>query len=164
MNLPRTTYLVILSGSLAWCAAILLAPHLATASAPFAEFLYRGFHHICHQLPERSFHLLGEKLAACSRCSSIYFAFLLGVVIYPLLQHSITPLLQHSRGILVAALLPMLIDVALEFLGIHESTYATRTITGIIFGIVIPFFVLPAAIEGVQQLVAPKRITFREPS
>ena len=168
MTSPRTTYAVIFFSALAWCSAILLAPYLAASSSPFAEFFYRAFHPICHQLPERSFHLFDEKLAVCSRCSSIYFAFFVATIAYPIItptllrkesfgQHSNTP-----RSLLLAALLPMLIDVGLDFLGIYASTFTTRTITGAVFGFVLPFFVLPAAIEGVQQLVTQKQITIVE--
>jgi uncharacterized membrane protein len=161
MTSPRTTYAVIFFSALAWCSAILLAPYLAASSSPFAAFFYRAFHPICHQLPERSFHLFDEKLAVCSRCSSIYFASFVATIAYPI----ITPTLQHSntpRSLLLAALLPMLINVGLDFLGIHASTFTTRTITGAVFGFVLPFFVLPAAIEGVQQLVTQKQITIVE--
>jgi uncharacterized membrane protein len=159
---PRTTYSIILVGAMVWCAAILLAPYLAASSSPFAVFVYQAFHPICHQVPERSFHLFGQKLAVCARCSSIYFAFLMGVALYPFINPSIHCSNNPTRGILVAALLPMLIDVGLDLLGIHESTFVTRTMTGIIFGVVIPFFVLPDAIEGVQQLASQKKITITQ--
>ena len=170
VTLPRVTYAVMLAGALAWCGAILLAPYLAALSSPLAEFVYRGFHSICHQLPERSFHLFGEKLAVCSRCASIYFAFLLGVTAYPVLHYfgdkrldSLNrPFALHrpapDRAVLFFALLPMLIDVGLDFLGIHASTFSTRTLSGVAFGIVIPLFILPAAIEGVQQIASSKSI------
>lgn len=162
MNLQRTTYLVILVGALAWCSAILLPTLLAgTSSSWINDFIYRFFHPICHQLPERSFHLFGEKLAVCSRCSSIYFAFLIATIVYPI----ITPTLQYSctpRSLLFAALLPMLLDVGLDFIGIHSSTFFTRTITGSLFGIVVPFVVIPVAIEAVQQIFATKPFTIVE--
>lgn len=172
MTSPHTTYAVILLGALAWCSAILFVPYLAASSSPFAVFVYQAFHHICHQLPERSFHLFGEKLAVCARCATIYFSFLIATTLFPFIvrtesfgQRSNTPSATPHRNILLLALLPMVIDVGLDFLGIHESTFATRIITGIIFGGVIPFFILPAAIEGVQQLRASRRrIAINEPT
>jgi uncharacterized membrane protein len=161
MTLPRITYTVILSCTLAWCVTILLAPYLASSSSPVAGLVYRAFHPICHQLPERSFHVFGEKLAVCSRCSAIYFAFLIGVFAYPFIHRPKNAAQQYatpSRIVLLIALLPMVIDVGLDFLSIHESGFVTRTITGALFGIVIPFFVVPAAIEGVEQIAASKRI------
>jgi hypothetical protein len=38
-------------------------------------------------------------------------------------------------------------------LGIHVVTNATRAITGAMFGLIIPFFVIPSAIEAVTHLL-----------
>ena len=161
MNTSRKTYALILAGALLWCGSILLAPYLAASSSPLAAYVYQAFHPICHQLPERSFHLFGAKLAVCSRCASIYFAFLFGILLYPCVR-TLSNIQTPHRNILVVALLPMLIDVGLDFVGVHASTFFTRTLGGTLFGIVVPFFVLPAAIEGVQQLVTQKQITIVE--
>ncbi|MBX2991115.1 MAG: DUF2085 domain-containing protein [Bacteroidetes bacterium] len=159
MNLPRTTYLVILVSAFAWCTAIVTAPYLAAAASPLSVSVYQIFRPICHQLPERSFFFFGEKLAVCSRCSSVYFAFLAGTFVFPFLHRRISPLFHNSvrtRFVLFAVLLPMLLDVVGEFAGIHDSTFLTRTITGALLGLVLPFVILPAAIEGVQQLVVQR--------
>lgn len=157
MHLPRRTYLILLAGATAWCAAILLAPYLASASSWYTEFLYRFFHPICHQLPGRSFHLFGEPLGVCSRCASIYFAFLAGTLAYPFFHRRVVrPVhdMLHPRNVLMVAVLPMVLDAGLEMLGLRESTFLTRTLTGGVFGLVVPFIILPAALEGVQQIVA----------
>ena len=161
MSLPRITYSVVLVGAIVWCSAIVLAPYLAAASSPFAGLVYACFHPLCHQLPERSFHLFGEKLAVCSRCASIYFGFLFGVVVYPLTCKLTNTEIPH-RNILFLAACPMVIDVLLDMFGIHDSGLVTRTCSGLLFGCVAPFFVLPAAIEGTRQLVTNKPITINE--
>ena len=157
---PRKTYVLILTGAALWCGLILLAPYLASVASPLSEFVYRSFHPICHQLPERSFHIFDEKLAVCSRCSSIYVAFLVGILAYPFIRLPNNPFLQHSNApvlhnltkpsVLIVTLLPMVIDVGLDMVGLHESDAVTRTLTGTLFGFVVTFFVLPAALEGVQ--------------
>ena len=155
MNLARATYIAILAGTTLWCAALLLAPILDASSL----FLWGGmvrdfFGKICHQLDERSFHLFGRPLAVCSRCATIYFAFLIGTLLYPLLRSLKSPVLPR-RYWLVVALAPMLIDVAVEMVGIHEATNMTRALTGGLFGLIIPYFIIPAAVEAVQQLFNP---------
>ncbi len=157
---PRKTYVLILAGAALWCALIFLAPYLASVSSPAGEFVYRSFHPICHQLPERSFHIFGEKFAVCSRCSSIYFAFLAGTLVLPFIRISGNSFLQHSgdtlfrgitaRSVFIVALLPMVLDVGLDMIGLHESNVITRTLTGVAFGFIVPFIVVPAALEGVQ--------------
>lgn len=155
MNILKSTYAVLLVGACAWCMAIVAAPLLAENFAGYT--LYQAFHQICHQLPERSFHLAGESFGVCARCTSIYFAFLIGIVAYPFFK-SLDDVRIPSRALLVAAMLPMLIDVGLGVLDIHESSLATRVFTGAIFGLVLPFIILPVALEAVQQLVKPPTI------
>lgn len=153
MDVSRRTYFVILAGTAIWCGTIILAPFLGASTSPISAVVYQFFHPICHQLPARSFYLFGEKLAVCSRCSSIYFAFLFVAAVYPFIRSLTNPTIPH-RNWLMLALLPMLIDVGLEFLNLHNSTFVTRTLTGAIFGGVVPLYVLPAAIEAVQQIFA----------
>ncbi len=85
---PRKTYAFILGGATLWCGAIVLAPAFAAwQSLPpwVSSLLYRFFDPVCHQIDGRSFHLLGFPLAVCSRCSSVYLAFLAGALLYPLI-------------------------------------------------------------------------------
>ena len=53
-----------------WFAAILAAPGAEL------EWVYRFFCAICHQAPDRSWHLAGLPLPVCIRCTSIYAGFL----------------------------------------------------------------------------------------
>ena len=62
----------------AWPMALLLAPVAAARPQPsslgyaFALVIYAAGSLICHQRPERSFHLLGAQLPVCARCMGIY--------------------------------------------------------------------------------------------
>jgi len=154
MNLPRLTYLSILIGTSIWCLAIVLAPVCMTLPAPFASggaVVYSVFHPICHQIPDRSLVVAGHPLAVCLRCSAIYFAFLAATLLYPLVRDLRRPVIP-PRWILVLALLPMVLDAVPGMVGLHDITVTTRLLTGAIFGVVVPFFVIPAAIEGIVQL------------
>jgi uncharacterized membrane protein len=151
---PRKTYGIILTGTLLWCGAVVLAPVFAAWDAVpprVASLLYQFFDPICHQIDGRSFHLAGFPWAVCSRCSSIYLAFLAGTLLYPLL-YDLHRRAVPSRALLLAALVPMVLDAAAGFLGLYETSYLTRTLTGALFGLVLPFFIIPVAIEGVSQL------------
>ena len=64
-----------MTGAATWCLAIVAAPYFHLAP------VYLFFSTICHQLPGRSWHLHGEPLAACIRCTSIYVGFLAGLVV-----------------------------------------------------------------------------------
>lgn len=153
MSTSRRVYAIVLIAVSFWCACILAAPllkSLSDSSAPVASIIYRFFSRVCHQLDERSFHLNGHPWGVCIRCSSIYGGFLLGVLLFPLLQgfvkRSVLP-----RSWLVLASLPMVVDVALGFSGIHDSNTWTRLATGLLFGVAAPFYLLPPLFDAVAQ-------------
>ena len=45
----------------------------------FIGFSYAAGSLICHQLPERSFHLFGVQLPVCARCTGLYVGGALGL-------------------------------------------------------------------------------------
>ena len=162
MRAPQLTYATILVGAVLWCAGFFLAPLLILSSGPLVpvgEFLYQVFRPICHQIDHRTFHVLGVPLAVCSRCSSIYSAFLAGVILYPFIRQ-IDTTSTPSRWLLAVAISPMLLDVAGGMLGLFATTFVTRAVTGAIFGAVIPFYVIPAAVEAAVQISSPSSNSF----
>jgi hypothetical protein len=53
---------------------------------------------------------------------------------------------------IVVAVAPMVLDVILEATGVHESTNAVRAVTGAWFGVLLPFLIIPGAVEGISLL------------
>jgi len=156
MSKVAFAYALALAGTVVWCALVVAAPycaHLGGPWAPIGETIYVGFHRICHQLDGRSLHLFALPLAACSRCTAIYFAFLAGTVVYPFLRSLRTPQ-TPSRLTFILALMPMLIDVGLALSGIHESNQLSRLLTGTWFGAMLPFVVLPVYLGAVHEFSA----------
>src|SRR6267143_3050079 len=108
-------WLMTASVSVALVALIVGAP-LAQAEghSQLASAIYKAFSFVCHQIPERSFHLAGHKFAVCSRCSGLYAGFAVTVLVYPLarsLERTDTP----SIVWLILATLPLGIDFALGY-------------------------------------------------
>lgn len=137
---------------LVWFSLILIAPvakanGLVVVSSP----LYHFFSFICHQLPERSFHVEGEQFAVCSRCFGVYFGLLFGFVVYPLLLpiDGVEPL---PRFWLFLSLIPLTIDWSLTIFGIWENTQLSRFITGLILGVACATFIIPALVEIKRNL------------
>ncbi|HXG38241.1 MAG TPA: DUF2085 domain-containing protein [Bacteroidota bacterium] len=153
MNSSRRVYFIFLILVAGWCSLILAAPMLQSFSGqtqPLAALLYRFFSRICHQLAERSFQFNGHPWAVCIRCSSIYGGFLFGLLLFPLLQGFAKRRIP-SRAWLLLACLPMIVDVALGLSGIHQSNVWTRLVTGLLFGVAAPFYLLPPLFEAVAQ-------------
>ena len=134
-----------------WVLAILLPPLLAagggdTSAAPF----YKFFSFICHQLPDRSFHLLQHQFAVCSRCFGVYFGLFAGLAAYPMIRDvdDIEPL---PRIWLFASMVPIAVDWSLGVFGIWENNHASRFVTGLILGFACAIYIVPALVEIVRN-------------
>src|SRR5260221_9411438 len=79
-------YFAIVAAVFLWCAALVTIPLARAAGVSAASRGYDFFSHICHQEDARSLHFAGYPMAVCARCSAIYFAFFLGVLLSPLLS------------------------------------------------------------------------------
>jgi uncharacterized membrane protein len=126
---------------------IVVAP-LAAASGhgEIAAAIYRGFSVLCHQRPDRSYFIDGQKLGVCSRCTGIYFGYALTLLAYPLLR-SLRTTTPPARKWLLLATLPLLIDFSLTFFGVWENTHTSRLLTGLLLGSVAVFYVMPGIVD-----------------
>jgi uncharacterized membrane protein len=135
---------------LVWMALIVGAPvALAHGYTDLAAIIYKGFSPLCHQIPERSFHLEGHAFAVCSRCTGIYAGVAAGVIAYPLmrsLRRTDTP----ARFWLLLATLPIILDWTVGFLGIWENTHLSRSLTGGLLGAVAAFYIVPGLMDVLQ--------------
>ena len=152
MRSERLTHAVILAGAALWCMLSLAAP-LSTAptAAPLGALVYAFFRPVCHQIDARSFHIAGAPLAVCARCTSIYFGFLAGTIVYPALRGALR---RHTPGrlFLAFALAPMALEVAAEIAGLSEFSNVVRAFTGAWFGICVTAVILPGAAEGAAEI------------
>jgi uncharacterized membrane protein len=140
-----------------WCAGILAAPLLTHAGMHrSADIVYSVYSRVCHQNDVSSFHIHGEKFGVCIRCSAIYFGFLLGLLIMPL-SGALKRLRIPKPALILAVILPMVIDAVLNDLGLHASTTMTRVATGLLFGGVMPWCIIPLLIEACLQLIQKKK-------
>jgi uncharacterized membrane protein len=132
--------------------AIIGAPLLQSSGhSAFAFKIYRAFSFVCHQIPERSFHLYGSKFAVCSRCTGIYAGIALAVLAYPLtrsLKRTDTPRLVW----LFLAAAPLAIDWSLGYFSIWENNHASRFATGFLLGAAAIFYILPGLVELSSRL------------
>ena len=87
----------------------------------------------------------------CVRCTGIYFGFLIGTIVYPFIIGFKTRDTPH-RWILIVALLPLGIDGFTQLIGLRESTNDLRIITGMFFGMLTAFFIVPVFFQIYDEL------------
>jgi uncharacterized membrane protein len=129
-------------------ALIVAAPVLWT---PMAGVMYAAGAFICHQLPDRSFHLQGAQLPVCARCLALYGGGAVGSVIGASAvvrgwSHRGQPLLARAWRWrwTVAAAIPTLVTIVIEWgLGWPMSN-SVRAVAAVPFGVAVAFVVVSA--------------------
>lgn len=143
----RIVYAVLLAATAGWLSAIIAAPALlARGHITTALTLYQTFSVICHQLPARSLNWHEFPLGVCSRCTGIYAGFAVGLLIYPLVR-DLREMRFPPRALLLSALLPMTLDVLVDWAGLRANTFFSRSATGALLGAVLAFYILPGLVE-----------------
>lgn len=128
--MKNRAYAALLAGSSLWCLSIIVAPLTGLSG------VYSFFAIICHQDPARSWHLLGEPLPVCVRCTSICFGFLAALWL------RVSPRTQWLRiafAVMICEFLMarMVADAAI-----------VRSLSGILFGVAAAPFVR----QGVEEM------------
>jgi uncharacterized membrane protein len=124
--------------SLAWLAALIVTPF---APASVATVIYAVCSVICHQIPERSFHLAGFQIPVCARCLGIYAGAAFGacaVVLGGLVSGSRRWQLlsaHMARTLFIVSALPTLRTIALEWSGMWAGSNVVRSSAGIALGV-----------------------------
>lgn len=78
--MPRLLAVVLTGAAVMWMVVLLSLP-LWSARLPIASaVVYGGGSFVCHQRPARTFHMAGQPLAVCARCTGLYLAGMLGAV------------------------------------------------------------------------------------
>ena len=128
--MKNKAYAALLAGSTLWCLSIIAAPVFGLSA------VYQFFSTICHQDPSRSWHILGEPLPVCIRCTSIYFAFIVSLWLG----------LRANVGWLRIALAFMIVEFAVARLFVDAAML--RSLSGILVGLSAAPFVR----KGIEEL------------
>ena len=125
-----------------WLSLLILAPVLPV---PIAATLYALGSRICHQRPERSFHLFAAQLPVCARCAGIYAGAAAGSLL--MLSASVRDqLCRYSpRTVLFAGALPTLLTIIIEWGGAWAGANDARAAAGMPLGLAVAFVVARAA-------------------
>jgi uncharacterized membrane protein len=167
----------------------LLAPVFMNAGWTLpGKVIYAIYRPACHQMPTRSYFFggpqlvytpeqlaaagvdinplaraigneqVGWKVAFCERDVAIYASIFLAGLVFGLVRRKLGKWQMPFRYYLIF-LVPMGIDGVLQLIGLYESTWVLRTITGTIFGVGSVIFAYPYLEQGfadVRQTVNNK--------
>lgn len=100
---------------------------------------------ICHQIEERSLTISGETLSVCARDTGIYIGIFstLSYLFFSKKKKSITIPSVRISFFLLLFILPLMLDGLGSYLHLFESNNLRRLVTGISFGLVLPYFLYP---------------------
>jgi uncharacterized membrane protein len=142
-------YALIASGSVLCLATIFLAPLLKNQLPFLSDLIYVSYSPLCHQIPSRCFVLSGYPMAVCTRCLGVYGGFLLGVCFYPVFMDLRSRSLPPKEVIIVMSA-PIVIDTAGNLLHFWMTNEWIRLLTGILWGSMLPFFLIPGMMDLVH--------------
>jgi uncharacterized membrane protein len=104
-------------------------------------------------LEQRQFHgneLLGYKVAICQRDVAIYMAVLLAGLLFGLVRQRL-PTLKLRWYLLL--LIPIGLDGGTQLVGLRESDWLLRTLTGALFGIASVWLAYPYIDDAMQDVL-----------
>ncbi len=133
-----------------WLTLILTSPvALSRGRLPALTLaVYQAGSLVCHQRPERSFHLAGVQLPVCARCFGLYLSGAAGLTVASRSRRALSA--RAARTLLALAALPIATTVALEWLGTIQTSNVQRMLTGFPLG-------FAAGVVIVRSLSSPPR-------
>lgn len=150
-----------------WAAAVpaaaLAASRTPSGHAPigyaFALLVYEVGGVICHQRPERSFHLFGAQLPVCARCAGIYLGAAVAAMLasIPSRTSPFTPPFSihaaHFRLLLLLSALPAAATLLFEWTTGQMPGHWVRAASGVCLGAAIAWIVCRASAEPGRNVI-----------
>lgn len=130
--MSRLLAVALTCAAVVWAAAVLLVPMRGRGDVPLlAPLVYGAGALVCHQRPERSFHIVGSRLPVCARCAALYLSGAIGVLA-GWLGGARAPRRPGAR--LVASALPVALTVMLEWAGAAAPGNLVRAVSAVPLG------------------------------
>jgi uncharacterized membrane protein len=129
----------------------ILAPILmAIGAADLSAAIFQAYALTCHQMPSRSFFILGYQMAYCERNTAIYLAMAGAGLAYTRLRpRGLGPLPWRWYLLLI---LPMAVDGFTQLFGWRESTWLLRVVTGSLFGAATVWLAFPYLQQSFDEI------------
>jgi uncharacterized membrane protein len=131
-------------GVVLWTTALLAAPlELSSGNrvlSAAALAMYSAGAEVCHQRPERSFHIGATQLPVCARCTGLYVAAAAGAPLALLLVGSMSGARARTLAALAAA--PTLVTWTAEMAGLAHPSNIVRAVAALPLGFVAAWLVM----------------------
>jgi uncharacterized membrane protein len=112
----------------------ILAPYFETnLMVNQYQLIYLHLGKICHQFPTHSLYIFGSNMGLCSRCFSIYSILFLSAIF--LIYFDIKLSWSYRCFVVVALIIPLLVDGLTQYYNIRESNNYIRVVTGTLAGL-----------------------------
>lgn len=98
--------------------------------------IYLAGSFVCHQLPERSFHISGTQLPVCARCTGLYLGAAVGMVAL-LATPALTLSFPRVRLVLLTSAIPTVVTLATAWLGLWDPGNVVRAALALPLGITV---------------------------
>ena len=144
-----------IAATIAWAVLLVAVPLLASRdhlSAPASLLIvavYAIGSLVCHQLPERSYHLWTVQIPVCARCAGIYVGAMVGAVGARAFQaggrRSERLVIRKARTVLVLAVTPSALTLVYEWATGVMPSHAIRAAAGAAIGVAVAWLVVAAA-------------------
>jgi uncharacterized membrane protein len=143
--------------SLLWAIVILVAPFGLGEGSLAAWLVYDVAGGICHQRPERSFHLAGVPMPVCARCSGLYLSGAAGALFAWLAPSGTTGLTGRTRAALALAASPTAVTFGVEQVGLFPFSNGARAVAAVPLGVAAGWlFVRALRGEGAASAAVPQ--------
>jgi len=118
--------------ALVWLVLLIAAPWFGRETAVVYAFASR----VCHQRPERSFHVAGVQLPVCARCFGLYASGAIAAVAawLPTRGHRGMLDARTARFVFAVAAAPTIVTVTLEWLGLAYPSNMARAVASLPLG------------------------------
>lgn len=142
---PITRQSILATAAVVWAGALMLGafiasrPQVGAAAYTLSATIYGVGALICHQRPQRSFHLWGAQLPVCARCTGIYLGAAVAAVIGSMgyFDAGRGPSAKALRLAILIAALPTLLTLTYEWTTGHMPANWLRAASGLPLGAIV---------------------------
>jgi uncharacterized membrane protein len=145
--------------TLFWLVLLVSAPTVASG-VRVSTITYTLGALVCHQQPERSFHVAGTQFPVCARCMGLYVGAFAGAWFAALHRSTRgTFAVGRVRSLVVLAAIPTAFTLCIELLGLASPSNVIRAVAALPLGAAVAW----AVTLNYDECAQPQQTAYRRP-